>query len=193
MDFTRRLFYTSSSLFELTKGIVLVSVGVILVHLFVATIFIVDGVSMKPNFESGEIVVANRWTYQFGSPARGDVVVLRFPGDPDRQKYIKRLIGMPGETVEIKEGTVFINDHQLAEPYLREAGRLLATAALRADQSRWVLGDEEYFLIGDNRPNSNDSRIWGAAGREFLIGKAVLVIWPFGNSRIVPEETYDTK
>ena len=188
MGLVRRLMYSGSCFFELAKGVILVAVAVTVIHLFVATIFIVDGSSMKPNFATGQLIVVNRWTYLFGHPERGDVVVLRFPGDPEHKKYVKRLLGLPGETIEIKNDHLYVNNIPLAEPYLKPNE---VTSVIIPGKSRWTLGANDYFLVGDNRPNSNDSRTWDQADKRFLIGKAVFILWPPKDAGIVPKETYD--
>lgn len=188
MNLFGRLAYTGSCLFELARGILLVGVVLTLIHLFIATVFIVEGVSMEPNFHTGELVVVDRATYQFGTPSRGDVVVLRFPGDPDHRKYVKRLLALPGETIAIREGGVYVNDERLSEPYLDTDELTYETLPNKAS---WTLGDDEYFLIGDNRDNSSDSRTWGPASRRFLIGRAVLIAWPFSDLGLVPQEQYE--
>jgi signal peptidase I len=93
----RNVLYTTGCVFELTKWIIVVIILLTLTHFFVATISIVDGISMEPNFHNGEYIIVNRYQYNFGTPERGDAVVLKFPGDPDHKKYIKRIIGLPGE------------------------------------------------------------------------------------------------
>jgi len=188
MNLFGRLAYTGSCLFELARGIILIGVALTLIHLFIATVFIVEGVSMEPNFHTGELVAVDRATYLFGTPARGDVVVLRFPGDPDHRKYIKRLLALPGETIEIREGSVYVNGEQLEEPYL-DTGEL--TYETLPNKATWTLGEEEYFLIGDNRDNSSDSRTWGPASKRFLIGRAILVAWPLADLNLVPSEEYN--
>jgi len=165
----RNFLYSAGCAFELTKWIIVLVIALSLVHFFFATIFIVDGVSMQPNFESGEFIIVNRWQYLFGEPKRGDVLVLKFPGDEEHKKYIKRLIGLPGEKVEITSGQVFINGQLLNEPYI--------PFETLPSMSR-VLKNDEYFLMGDNRPNSSDSRIWGVANKRFLIGSAWFQIYP---------------
>lgn len=183
----RRFFYAGSCLFEIARGVILTAVAVVLIHLLIATIFIVDGISMEPNFHTGELILVNRAGYLFGKPQRGDVVILRFPGDPEHKKYVKRLIGLPGDTIELINGDVLINGVRIDEPYL-PAGR--KTYATIPGKERWVLGPDEYWLLGDNRPNSNDSRTWDAANKRFLIGKAIFVFWPPAAAGIVPAESY---
>lgn len=168
-----KFIYGASCAYELTKWIIVLIIVVILIHFFMATIAIVDGVSMEPNFHTGEYLVVDRFDYNFGSPARGDAVVLKFPGDPDHKKYIKRIIGLPGDWVKIEGGQVYLNGKLLNEPYIP------SNIATTSDQNiDTIVQPNEYFIMGDNRPNSNDSRIWGTAGRRFLIGKAVFQIYP---------------
>lgn len=169
----RNVLYSTGCLYELTKWIIVVIIILTLTHFFLATISIVDGVSMEPNFDSGEYLIIDRYQYNFGLPARGDAVVLKFPGDEEHKKYIKRIIGLPGERVEVKGGQVFINNRLLKESYIPSDVQTLADKPIDV-----VLPAEEYFIMGDNRYNSNDSRIWGTAGRRFLIGKAWFEFFP---------------
>lgn len=166
-----KIYYGTGCLYELTKWLVVVVIVVLMINFFVATVFIVDGASMEPNFHTGEAVIADRWQYLFGTPERGDAVTLKFPGDPDHKKYIKRVIGLPGETVEIKNNSILINGNLLDESYL-------APGTLTLPEMSKNLGPDDYFLLGDNRTNSSDSRIWGAAPRRDLVARASFIIWP---------------
>lgn len=166
-----KVYYGTGCVFELTKWLIAVIIFVMLINFFITTIFIVDGISMEPNFHTGEIVLANRFQYIFGKPERFDAVTLKFPGDPDHKKYIKRVIGLPGETVEIRSGEVYVNNEKISEPYL-------ASGTITLPNMSKKLSGDDYFLLGDNRDNSSDSRIWGFAPRRDLIAKATFVIWP---------------
>ncbi|KKQ73965.1 MAG: Signal peptidase I [Berkelbacteria bacterium GW2011_GWB1_38_5] len=179
----QNFFYGSGCLFELTKWIVVLLVIGTLIHFFVGTLFIVDGLSMEPNFHSGQYILVNRWQYNFGEPARGDVVVLKFPGDPEHKKYIKRIIGLPGEKVQIINGTVYINDQKLNEKYL-------PNGMLTLPNVNRTLRDDDYFLLGDNRPNSSDSRTWGISPKRYLIGRAAYTIWPLNLKGIILQPSY---
>lgn len=167
----QKFFYGTGCVYELTKWLIVLIVLGTLVHFYVGTISIVDGQSMEPNFHSGEYIVTDRWHYLFDKPQRGDPVVLRFPGDPEHTKYIKRIIGLPGEKVTIQGGEVFINETKLNEPYLPPGTQTYPSLSKQ-------LGDEDYFLLGDNRLNSSDSRIWGVCPKRDLIGKPWYVLWP---------------
>ncbi len=124
---------------------------------------------MEPNLHSGQYILVDKLSYLIGNPQRGDVVVMRFPLDP-RRDFVKRIIALPGEAVEVRNGTVFINGEALKEPYIK------ITASYRYE--RKVVPENDYFVLGDNRNNSHDSHIWDWLPREYLIGKAWLSYWP---------------
>jgi signal peptidase I len=135
---------------------------------FTSARFVIEGPSMEPTFHQWQRVLVNRLAYGFGDPQRGDVVVFNYPLATDRD-FIKRVIGLPGETVDIVSGVVLVNGQPLDEPYIKEPPR---------HDGHWVVGAEQYFVMGDNRNSSSDSRTWGALDRKFLIGRAVAVYWP---------------
>jgi signal peptidase I len=128
----------------------------------------VDGYSMEPTLHSGEFVIVNKLTYRLGPPQTGDVIVFHFPRDTE-QEYIKRVIGLPGDKVDITEGKVYINGQPLNEPYI---------AAPPAYEKSWSVPEDNLFVLGDNRNNSSDSHNWGTVPMEYVVGKAVLVYWP---------------
>lgn len=128
----------------------------------------VDGFSMNPSLANGEYILVNKLAYRFGEPARGDIVVFSFPLDPE-QDLIKRVIGLPGETVTIQSGVVSVNGVSLDEPYI---------AASPIYNGTWVVTDGQLFVLGDNRNESKDSHEWGLLPLENVIGKAVLIYWP---------------
>lgn len=183
LSFWQRFFYGTGCLYELTKWIIIILVIGTLIHFYVGTLFIVDGESMEPNYHSGQYILVDRWQYNFGQPQRGDAVVLRFPGDPEHKKYIKRIIGLPGEKVDIINGFVYINGQRLNESYIPEEVLTLPNLVR-------VLGDDDYFLLGDNRYNSSDSRIWGICPKRDLIGKAWFTLYPLEMFGRIAETSY---
>lgn len=128
----------------------------------------VDGSSMEPTLHSGEFMIVNKLAYKLGSPQVGDVVVFHFPGNPE-QEYIKRIIGLPGDRVDIREGMVSVNGQALNEPYI---------AAPPAYEESLTIPPGMLFVLGDNRNNSSDSHSWGPVALDQVVGKAILVYWP---------------
>jgi signal peptidase I len=138
--------------------------------------FRVEGPSMQPGLYTGQYVLADKLAYRLGNPQRGDVVTV-LPNLPTSQEYIKRLMGLPGDTIAVRDGSVWINGGKINEPYITEPPTYSGS---------WQLGPDQYFVMGDNRNDSDDSHIWGAVHRRAITGKAVLVYWPVTQARIAP-------
>lgn len=136
----------------------------------------VDGFSMEPTLHSGEFVIVNKLAYWLGSPERGEVIVFHFPRDPE-QEYIKRVVGLPGDEVEVSAGQVRVNGQVLDEPYI---------AAPPVYQSSWTVPEDSLFVLGDNRNNSSDSHNWGPVPYDNIVGKALFVYWPPPEFGLVP-------
>jgi len=156
---------------EIIELVVLICAIYALVNL--ATVrFIVQGPSMQPTFYTRQFLIVSRVNYLLGDPQRGDIVVFHYPGNPD-EDYIKRVIGLPGETVEIRNQQVYVNGTALNEPYINEA----CTEDMCNDET-WELGPDEYFVMGDNRNHSSDSRRFGPVNRRYLVGEVLIRYWP---------------
>jgi len=159
----------------------LIVVVVIPIRVFIISPFVVDGESMHPTFENLDYLIVDEVIYDFKAPARGDVIVFRYPGNPSIF-YIKRIIGLPGETVSIDHGTVTISGNgpalTLSEPYIVNED---ATYTKKVS-----LNTGEYFVMGDNRPNSSDSRVWGALPQKNIIGRVDLRLLPITKSGFFP-------
>lgn len=160
---------------ELIQTVAIAGVLFLAVNLLTARIR-VEGISMEPSLHEGQFVVVNRIAYRWNEADRGDIIVFRFPLNPSR-RFIKRVIGLPGNTVTIRGGDVYIDGQILDEPYL---------AATPRYDGEWVIGPDELFVLGDNRNNSSDSQNWGPLPIEEIIGKAVLVYWPPSEAGIIP-------
>jgi len=145
----------------------------IVVILFLYQPVKVEGTSMMPSLIDQERIFINKFEYRFGLSdiSRGDMVVFWFPGDPTKS-YIKRVIGVPGDTVEVNDGTVVVNGEPLAESYVPREYRD------HVSMPRRVIPQDQFFVLGDHRSSSNDSRSWGMVPRHFIYGKAVFVYWP---------------
>jgi len=160
---------------EIIRFAVLAIIIVVPIRMFIAQPFIVSGASMDTTFENGQYLIVDQLTYHLSEPQRGDVVVFRYPRDPSKF-FIKRVIGIPGDTVTIEESDVTIINETyptgltLDEPYVAS---MLPTAPLTE-----VLGPREYFVMGDNRDQSSDSRVWGVLQEERIIGRAWLRLFP---------------
>jgi signal peptidase I len=145
----------------------------IFVILFIYQPVKVEGTSMMPTLDDQERIFINKFVYRFhfGNIDRGDTVVFWFPGDPSKS-YIKRVIGMPGDRVEVDEGRVIVNGQALVESYVPPEFRDQSSMPVR------MVPEEEYFVLGDHRSSSNDSRAWGMVPRRYIYGKAVFIYWP---------------
>lgn len=161
---------------EFVKFLVIASAIALPVRYFVAQPFIVRGASMHPTFETNEYLIIDELSYFFREPERGEVVVFRYPFDP-RQYFIKRIIGLPGERVEIADGVVRITSdgsskgEPLEEFYLPDGVRTDGDVSV-------ILNAGDYFVLGDNRSQSSDGRIWGALPRGLIVGRAIFRAWP---------------
>ena len=135
----------------------------------------VDGFSMNPTLQNGEYILVNRLAYKTGHPERGDIIVFRLPGD-ESQDLIKRVIGLPGDTVHVSDGIVKINGVQLDEPYIAQAPLYFG---------EWTVPQDSLFVLGDNRNDSRDSHQWNFLPIENVIGKSVLIYWPPPDWKII--------
>ncbi len=168
----------------------LIALAVVLpVRILVAQPFVVSGASMVPTFENGDYLIIDELSYRLSEPKRLDVVVFRYPGDT-KKFFIKRIIGLPGDTVETKNDTVTIYNEEnskgikLEEPYANLSGNCPKPSL----DSKVNLKDGEYFVMGDNRYCSSDSRYWGAVPRNLLVGKPFLRLLPLKEVGVSPGE-----
>lgn len=136
----------------------------------------VEGFSMEPNLHTGQYILIDKVSYRVGNPDRGDVVVIRFPLDPKRD-FVKRIIALPGEAIEIHDRRVFVDGHALNEPYISVPG------TYRYDKKQ--VPENHFYVLGDNRDNSHDSHIWDWLPREYIIGKARLSYWPWQYAGVI--------
>jgi signal peptidase I len=160
-------------LFEIIETIVLIGSIYALVDL-ASVRFFVDGPSMEPSFYTGQRVIVSRVNYMVQAPQRGEIIVFESPDQPGVDPpLIKRVVGLPGETVEIRDTQVYIDGRPLDETYINEP-----CSASRCRDNLWELGPDEYFVMGDNRNRSRDSRVFGPVTRNHVIGEALVRYWP---------------
>ncbi len=171
-------------LLELIKVAVLAGITIAAVRYFLFKPFYVKGASMEPNFFDKEYLIVDELTYRFRAPERGDVLVFKYP-ENQREFFLKRIIALPGERVKVSEGhvTIYNTEHPegivLDEPYLPDD---LLTSG---DQTFATVGDNEYFVMGDNRPNSYDSRRFGPVDKNLVIGRVIFRGWPLNRAQVI--------
>lgn len=176
-----------SLIWELAKIGIVAAIIVVPLRLYVFQPFLVKGDSMVPNFHNGDYLIIDELSYRFRSPERGEVIVLKFPYDPS-QRFIKRIVGLPGEVVEIKDGKVVIYHSDTKEAFVLDETEYPGT--LRTPGSVKVqLKEGEYFVLGDNREFSSDSRNWGPLAAQYIVGRMLWkvfsldTLWEFINTQ----------
>ncbi len=172
---------------EFLKIIIIAAIIVLPIRYFLFQPFIVKGESMVPNFQSGDYLIVDEISYRITSPKRGDVVVLKYPLDTN-QRFIKRIIGLPGETIEVKDGKITISKD--GKNMTLDEKKYLPDLKNTDGDKRWVLKENEYFVLGDNRLYSYDSRRWGILPEQDIIGRAVFRLFPISTTSYIPEPTY---
>jgi signal peptidase I len=140
----------------------------------------IESVSMLPTLEAGNFVIVNKGAYWIGNPERGDIIVFHYPPDPEREPYIKRIIGLPSDVVRVSKGKVLVNGHPLSEPYI---------SADPMYEGKWEVPPDSLFVLGDNRNSSSDSHQWGMVPLENIIGKAEVVYWPPTQWKLLNQNT----
>jgi signal peptidase I len=158
------------------------------VYLLVMQPHKIKGDSMQPNYPDGEYLLTDKVTYRFNEPQRGDVIVFKAPTN-DGEEFIKRIIALPGESVKVENGKIFVNDGQLNEMYINNA---MATrgGTFLSDGESVKVPDAEYFVLGDNRPYSSDSRTWGFVPKGKITGRAWVIYWPITEAGAITNPTY---
>ena len=149
------------------------------IRTFVVELYLVDGPSMRPTLQHAQRLVVNKFIYKFRAPEKGEVLIFRYPKDPSRD-FIKRVIAVPGDTIELKDGNVFVNDELQVENYI--------LSKARGDYPKSVIPEGHIFVMGDNRNNSEDSRFpdVGFVPYDLIKGKAMLVFWPLDEWKTLP-------
>ena len=173
---------------DLIETIVMALAIFVVVYLFLFQPHQVKGNSMLPNFHDGEYILTDKVSYRFTGPQRGDVIIFKAPKN-EEVDYIKRIIGLPGETIKIEGGYIYIDNQKLPETYIpsdfvSNAGSFLTEGA------QYLIPNERYFAMGDNRNHSSDSREWGTVKKEEIVGRAFLRYWPINEFGIVPKPAY---
>lgn len=181
MTILRKIF---AFLIDTAQTLLLAAAVFLVIYVFLFRPFQVSGQSMFPNFHDKEYVLTNLIVLRLEEPKRGDVVVFKAPNDPEKD-FIKRVIATPGDTVSLKNGEVYVNSEKLDESaYLKENVKTYGGSFLREDQEV-VVPNDSYFLMGDNRQYSSDSREWGLVKKDGIIGSSLFVYWPPDRSQLI--------
>jgi signal peptidase I len=173
---------TKNSFWELIKFALLAIVIVVPIRMFVAQPFVVSGSSMFPTFEDKQYLIVDEISYTLGNPSRGDVVIFKYPLDT-KKYYIKRIIGLPNDTIDIKGSDVIITNTENPNGFKLNQSFILNNSN---NNLHYELKTDEYFVMGDNRTNSSDSRSWGPVPKKDLVGRALLRLLPFSKIGIFP-------
>ena len=164
---------------EWVTSITIAVVAALLIRYFIVELYVVDGPSMRPTLQHEERLVVNKFIYHMRAPEKGEVIIFRYPRDPSRD-FIKRVIATAGDTIEIKDGHVYVNDQLLREDYILEK--------TRTEYPKVTIPEGTIFVMGDNRNNSEDSRFpdVGFVPLDLVKGKAVLIFWPASEIKTLP-------
>lgn len=184
LTFFKKIFYFCWEIFKIAAIALAI---VIPIRYFVFQPFIVQGASMEPNFSSGDYLIVDELSYRFREPQRGEVVVFYSPQNISH-RYIKRIIGLPGETIEAKNNQIFI--HSLDGTLVLDESSYLSSSLQDLGEFKKTLAKDEYFVLGDNRSASLDSRTWGVLPRKNIIGRALLRVFPLREFTIIRVPDY---
>lgn len=174
--------------FETIKVVIVSLIVIVGIRSFVMQPFFVSGKSMEPNFHDGDYLIVDEISYRLGEPKRGDVIIFHYPNNP-KEFYIKRIVGLPGEKIEITDNRIIvynienINGFELDETYIPLETRTTGNYAKE-------LKNDEYYVLGDNRTASADSRVWGVLEEHFIVGRAWVRAWPFGDFSVFESFEY---
>ncbi len=174
---------------ELVKVGVLAAVTIILIRHFLFKPFYVKGASMEPNFYDKEYLIIDELSYRLRQPERGEVIVFHYPEDP-KEYFLKRIIGLPGERVKISDGQVTIYNQNFPEGFILKESYLEGNVPTVGEKVSSLKSDE-YYVLGDNRQNSYDSRRFGAITKDVIVGRALFRGWPFNRAQIIQAPTFE--
>lgn len=186
MDIIRRL---GAFIFDIIQVVVFAIALFLFMYLLVFQPHKIKGDSMQPNYPDGEYLLTDKVTYRFNEPKRGDVIVFEAPG-ASGDEYIKRIVGLPGDNVSVRDGKVYVNGQLLNEDYL-SSSLYTSGGVFLENGSTITVTDNNYFVLGDNRPYSSDSRAWGLVEKSKISGRAWLIYWPPQKAGVVESVKYN--
>lgn len=182
MEILRKVYYI---FFDLIQTLVIAGAIFVVIYAFLFRPYQVNGHSMDPNFSDGEYVLTNLITLRFNDLKRGDIIVFNAPPPNEDKDYIKRIIGLPGDRIGIREGQVYLNGQKLDQLSFLASDVYTNGGAFVGEGDEIIVPEGSYFTMGDNRPFSSDSREWGFVTEDKIIGKSLFVYWPVTNMRVV--------
>lgn len=162
---------------ETFQSVVIALILALIIRTFIFQPFYIPSRSMVPTLVPGDRILVTKFNYWFSQPKRGDVIVFKYPVNPDKD-FVKRIIALGGETLSIRNNNVYINGEKLEEPYLKKG-------IVTRDFGPVTVPEDSVFVMGDNRPDSRDSRYWGALDKDLIIGKAVVRFWPLSRIGLI--------
>lgn len=174
---------------ESIKIIILSLIVIAGIRMFIMQPFFVSGKSMEPNFHDGDYLIVDEISYRFGDPKRGDVIIFRYPNNPS-EYYIKRIVGLPGEKIGISENTIKIHNVENPEGFELSEQLYIPETTITTGTFTRELKNDEYYVLGDNRIASADSRVWGVLEEHFIVGRAWIRAWPFDNLSVFKDIEY---
>ncbi len=175
------------SFFDFLKTVIIIVVLAALIRQFVIQPFIVDGQSMEPNFQNNDYLITDKVSYRLHTPSRGEVVIFHPPDNPS-VNYLKRVIGLPGDTIKISGGDVYVNGKKIKESYINNNEKTLSP---NSGDVELTLKDKEYFVLGDNRNHSRDSREIGPVPIENIVSRIWLRLFPFNSIKAFAAQKYE--
>lgn len=178
---------------DIIETIVVALALFVIIYLFLVQPHQINGNSMYPSFFDGEYLLTDKLSYRFKDPQRGDVIIFHAPAGARCPKelqcdFVKRIIGLSRETIEIKEGKIYINGSLIEESYVQTNDEVINREV--KTELQFVLKEDEYFVMGDNRSHSSDSRAWGSVPKENIVGRAWIRYWPLKRAGIIAEASY---
>ena len=183
------LFSKIGAYFMDTLETVVVALAIFVIcYLFFFQVHEIKGASMEPNFHDSERILTDKISYRFRKPQRGEVIIFRAPKDRELD-YVKRIIGLPGEKIMVSGNDVYLNDQKLKETYVPE--KITNPGAFLTLNQDFLIPEDEYVVMGDNRTHSSDSREWGTVNKDDIIGKVFIRFWPATNFSFIPKVKYD--
>jgi signal peptidase I len=196
MFLTKRLLSSQSIfiraigfLFEMAQVVALSLMIIVPVRYFLIQPFYVKGASMEPNFYENEYLIIDEFSYRFREPERGEVIVFKYPLDI-RQYFIKRIIGLPGEHIKVSNGKIIIKNSEHPDGFVLDESAYLPEGTITLGEREVDLADDEYFVLGDHRQASMDSRVFGPVKKSLIIGRTFFRGWPFDRIKLINKPAY---